>query len=278
MFACLHPCLLFSATAEQGREQRILPEVRNIIYSGQERLHFSISWSGGIKIGDLWLDLENTDDGLQQIRARVRDYGLFRFIYPVDDLFVTLIDKITLLPLRYEVDQVEGHGKHHTRRLTQYNQERFIATYRKNDGPVENINMGGPAHNEFSSFYFTRILSFEGKKEPIVPTFADGKRHLVRVVLDGKSRMKDTIFGEVEVLGVQPKMHFKGLYDKDGDTTIWLTDDICRVPVRISSRILIGSLVADLIDYANPACARWTGWRDQQIERKKNRPPLGVGD
>ncbi len=256
----------------------ILSAARDIVFSGQEKLHFSISWSGGVKIGDLWLDLENTDDGRQRIRAKVRDYGLFRLFYPVDDRFVTLIDKASLLPLRYEVDQVEGHGYHHTRRTTRYDQKRFVATYRKNDGPPEIIDMRGPAHNEFSSFYFTRILALNRIRKPIVPTFADRKRHLVRVVGAGHKTMNNTIFGQVEVYGVRPRMEFKGLYDKDGDTTIWLTDDTCRVPMRIRSKILIGSLVAELIDYNNPACARWHNWREQQKERKKNRPPLGVGD
>lgn len=256
----------------------VRPDAAGVVYSGQEKLHFSISWSGGIKIGDLWLTLEDTEDGRQKILAKVRDYGLFRLFYPVDDRFVTLIDKISLLPLRYEVDQVEGHAYHHTRRLTIYDQNRFAAAYQKNDGPMENIVMGGPAHNEFSSFYFTRILSFDGRAEPVVPTFVDRKRHLVRVAMTGKSTMKNTLFGQVNVLGVKPKMEFKGLYDKDGDTTFWLTDDACRVPMLIRSKILIGSLVAELVDYANPACSQWSNWKEQQKKRKKNRPSLGVGD
>jgi hypothetical protein len=112
----------------------------------------------------------------------------------------------------------------------------------------------------------------------VVPTFVDRKRHLVGVARAGKKTMSNTIFGQVAVLGVRPKMEFKGLYDKDGDTTFWLTNDACRVPMQISSKILIGSLVAELVDYANPACAQWHNWKEQAMERKKNRPPIGEGD
>ena len=63
-----------------------------------------------------------------------------------------------------------------------------------------------------------------------------------------------TLFGEQPTLKVQPRMHFKGLYDKDGDTVLWITDDQCRVPVEIRSRIVVGSLVATLTEYENPAC------------------------
>ncbi|RXM21756.1 DUF3108 domain-containing protein, partial [Citrobacter sp. AAK_AS5] len=38
------------------------------------------------------------------------------------------------------------------------------------------------------------------------------------------------------------------------DTVLWITDDQCRVPVEIRSRIVVGSLVATLVEYENPAC------------------------
>lgn len=52
-------------------------------------------------------------------------------------------------------------------------------------------------------------------------------------------------------------MTFKGLYDKKGDTVIWYTDDECRVPVLINSKIVIGSLTARLAAYKNSACTRY---------------------
>jgi hypothetical protein len=87
----------------------------------------------------------------------------------------------------------------------------------------------------------------------VVPTFADKKRNEVRVALLQREK-KETLFGVKETLKVQPKMQFKGLYDKSGDTILWLTDDTCRVPVEIHSKIVVGSLVAELVEYTNPAC------------------------
>jgi hypothetical protein len=31
----------------------------------------------------------------------------------------------------------------------------------------------------------------------------------------------------------------------------------CRVPVRINTKLIIGSLTADLAEYENPACTRY---------------------
>ena len=89
-----------------------------------------------------------------------------------------------------------------------------------------------------------------------MPTFADKKLNEVKVDVKGREEI-DSPFGRVTTLVVQPLMKFKGLFDKDGDTVIWMTDDNCRVPVRINSKILIGSLTAELTSYSNPGCERY---------------------
>jgi len=223
------------------------------IYSGREKMHFSISWSGGIKIGDLYMTVTSVDsgDGLA-ITARVTDYGLFKFFYPVDDTFTTYIRGPMQLPYRYEVHQKEGRSMD-VKRLTLYDQQNFSVLYRKNNNPQTAYAMDGTAYNEFSSFFITRALQLDPGRQEIVPTFVDKKRHKVAVKVFGVEPRK-TIFGTINTIKVMPKMSFKGLYDKDGDTVFWLSDDSCRVPVEIDSKILIGSLVAELVEYSNPAC------------------------
>jgi len=240
------------------------------IFSGDEEMHYVVSWSGGIKIGDLFLSVRQAANGDgYAIRARVKDYGLFRLFYPVNDTFTTYVRGPLKLPYRYEVEQKEGHGSSTTHRLTIYDQEKLQVSYQKNKGPLKKFTLTGPAYNEFSSFFITRVLNFTDG-QPIVPTFVDEKRHEVAVALLVKEQQK-TIFGKVDTLKVMPKMDFKGLYDKDGDTVFWLTDDRCRVPIAIHSKILVGSLVAELVEYKNPACPKWTG-------RKKKKQQLELGD
>jgi hypothetical protein len=223
------------------------------IYSGKEKMHFSISWSGGIKIGDLYMTVVQAEsgDGLAII-ARVTDYGLFKLFYPVDDTFTTFIRGPLKLPYRYEVHQKEGRGMD-VRRLTLYDQQKLAVLYRKNNNPQTSYSMNGTAYNEFSSFFITRALQLDPVRQEIVPTFVDKKRHKVAVKVFGVEPRK-TIFGTINTIKVMPKMSFKGLYDKDGDTVFWLSNDSCRVPVEIESKILIGSLVAELVEYTNPAC------------------------
>lgn len=238
---------------------QVSDEALAVMYSGKEFMHYSVSWSGGVKIGDLYLAVvpaENNDGFV--ITAQVTDYGLFRLFYPVDDTFITSVRGVMKLPYQYEVLQKEGHGSRETRRHTSYEQSTLQVRYQKNSQPVKEFSLTGTAYNEFSSFYITRALHFQKQQQANVPTFVDEKRHKVAVAMLGREQ-RNALFGEVATLKVLPKMEFKGLYDKDGDTVFWLTDDVCRVPVAIHSKILIGSLTAELVEYTNPACPKWSG-------------------
>jgi len=249
-FCCFLPASVTATEFSLSIDQQAL----GVIFSGEEILHYSLSWSGGIKIGDMYLSVvsEDSGDGFV-ITARITDYGLFKFFYPVDDTFTTFVRGSLKLPYRYEVHQLEGSDMD-ARRLTLYDQEHLSVVYQKNDNPRQTYTLAGPAYNEFSSFFITRALNLISGKRQIVPTFVDGKRHEVAVAVPGLEARK-TIFGRMETIKVLPKMSFKGLYDKEGDTVFWLTNDSCRIPVEIHSKILIGSLVAELVEYSNSACS-----------------------
>ena len=250
------------ANASSHYEGEILNDVMNVMYRGGEKLVYDISWTGGIKIGELRMEVNKVPDreNTYELKARVKDSGIFHFFYPIDDSFVTIVEGERRLPIDYQVIQKEG-SSYRARRFTRYDQEEGIVQYRKNDKELVLYDVDGEVHNEFSSFFFTRILNFQQNQQTMVPTFADGKRHEVMVHVGEMSTIKSSIRGDVEVFPVIPIMKFKGLYDKNGDTVIWLSNDLCRVPIRINSKILIGSLTAELVSYANPYCNELSGFR-----------------
>ncbi|MFH2123695.1 MAG: DUF3108 domain-containing protein [Pseudomonadota bacterium] len=233
------------------------PALRASAYGGDESFRYDVSWSGGIKIGELRLEIKRLDEPEEsfEIHARVTDYGAFRFFYPVDDTFVTVVQGPERLPRRYEVEQKEGRS-YRARRLTLYDQDGGRIRYRKNEEQEKEFVVAGPVHNEFSSFFLSRVLPFTPGVSVIVPTFADEKRHQVVVTPRQWTLFENSLLGPVKVIEVLPRMTFKGLYDKSGDTVIWLTDDACRIPVLIRSKILIGSLVAELVSYHGYSCGR----------------------
>ncbi|MGA7278273.1 MAG: DUF3108 domain-containing protein [Desulfocapsaceae bacterium] len=230
-------------------------------YSGGERFRYDISYTGGLKLGELHLELKRSDKTVDEftIHARVTtENGFFSKAYPIEDVHVTQVRGPERLPFHYEVWQKEGYS-YEAHRVTRYEQQKGKIFYQHNDKPIEVFEVKTPIQNEFSSFFASRIMGLVPGEPFLVPTFADEKRNEVVVMVRGRERVKKTIFGDVDTLVVEPIMEFSGLYDKRGDTVIWYSDDECRVPVRVNSKLVLGSLTAKLVSYINPACPAYDG-------------------
>jgi hypothetical protein len=235
------------------------PQLLPVGYSGKERLVYDVSWTGGIKIGELHLeinDLPEIEEGYE-IRATVTTKnGAVNLIYPIEDLHITKVRGIQKLPYHYEVWQKEGYN-YRAHRVIEYDQEKGYIRYTKNEKLKDVYQVDGETNNEFSAFFNSRLMPFDIGSRFVVPTFADKRREEVVVHAVKQKKFDKTLLGPVTTVEIMPIMTFKGLYEKKGDTVIWYTNDECRVPVRINSKIVIGSLTADLAAYDNPACKRY---------------------
>jgi hypothetical protein len=232
------------------------PDIVDVGYSGKEILKYAVSWTGGIKIGELHLELNSLPDeeGSFEIRSFITTKGgAVHLFYPISDLHVTKVRGVKKLPYHYEVSQEEGYN-YTAHREFEYDQKNGTVSYWKNDNFKDEYQVEDEVNNEFSSFFNSRLMDFSLGSPFIVPTFADKKRVEVVVYPRGVTQMKNTIIGNVSAVEIMPMMKFKGLYDKKGDTVIWYTNDKCRVPVKINSKITIGSLTAKLIEYENSSC------------------------
>jgi hypothetical protein len=56
------------------------------------------------------------------------------------------------------------------------------------------------------------------------------------------------VWGKAETAQVVVIMPFKGLFINKGDIRVWFTTDERRIPVRMKAKVIIGSIVADLVD------------------------------
>ena len=220
-------------------------------YAGGETLRYTVSWLG-ITAGELVMQVSKIADSQETFALEVtaRSAGLLAVFYPVEDQFRTIVQGVMRLPSRHEMQQKEGRRVNS--KITKYDQERFRVSYRKNNEPADVYQLDGPMHNEFSSFFLMRALSFAGDAPMIVPTFADKKRHKVVVTVEGKEE-QESVLGKKNTIKVQPHLKFKGLYEKIGDPLVWLTDDVWRIPTRIQAKLVIGSLTAELVEYTGPA-------------------------
>lgn len=54
-------------------------------------------------------------------------------------------------------------------------------------------------------------------------------------------------WGKAEAIRLLVIMPFQGIFLNQGNIRVWLTNDARRIPLRMKARVIIGSIVADLV-------------------------------
>ncbi|MBM2839346.1 MAG: hypothetical protein HW415_1971, partial [Deltaproteobacteria bacterium] len=101
-----------------------------------------------------------------------------------------------------------------------------------------------------SALYYLRTRELIVGKPFIIDVFEDRKLWQLEVQVLGKERIM-TPAGEFDTVMVKPLLKFEGIFQRKGEVYVWLTDDSRKMPVRMKSKIKIGSVFADLLEYKN---------------------------
>ncbi len=77
------------------------------------------------------------------------------------------------------------------------------------------------------------------------------RKYITWNLLDlGKETIKSDI-GKIKCIKLRPKMVVDRVFKSENAMTIWISDDLNRIPVRVKSEIAVGSLKVDLTSYKN---------------------------
>lgn len=74
------------------------------------------------------------------------------------------------------------------------------------------------------------------------------KRYDLRVIIHGYEDI-NTQFGKKKCIKVEPILDGDGIFQASGRLFIWFTNDAMRLPVLMKSKIVVGSIKAELIDF-----------------------------
>lgn len=171
--------------------------------------------------------------------------------YRVEDKVESFMDVNGLFPLYFKSRQQEG--KYRGLKHIFFDPQAGKATFRKNQEPTEVFVVPSGVQDSLSSFYYLRTLLLK-PDTPVVITMFDNKKTVqVDVRILGREKV-NTLWGSVETLKVKPTLRTEGIFRRKGDILIWLTDDFQKLPVKMETKIPIGSIVATLVDIrgANP--------------------------
>jgi hypothetical protein len=212
-----------------------------------EKLVFDLTWTG-IKAGTATQEIK-FEDGALKIISTAHSAGWLTPFFPVEDHVDSVVSGTVStgpgLPRSYRIKIHEGkrrrdkeilfdHGKGTALYLDHLNGER--KTVKINDRTLDTL----------SSFYFVRSLPLEVGKSVFIYVF-DSKRLWYTEVQVLRKEKITTGIGTFDTIVIRPLMKSEGIFEKKGDIYIWLTDDRRHVPVKMKTKVPVGSIMATLV-------------------------------
>lgn len=106
--------------------------------------------------------------------------------------------------------------------------------------------------DDTSFFYFLRITELEVGRTYVYRRYFKKEKNPIRVTVEKREIMEMPDGSEVPCLVLRPVVETSGMFSRESDTRLWLTDDARRLPVQIRSRFKFGTVTLRLEDVALP--------------------------
>lgn len=218
--------------------------VDNVSFGVGEKLTFDIKY-GFITAGTATMEvvrlIEYENRPCYQIVTHAFSNSFFSSIFKVEDRVESLMDATGLYSWRFEKSLREGNYR--SDRQYTFDQRDNSVVYKD-----DTLEVAPCVQDAISSLYYIRTQPLEVGKSVFVSSFVDGKSYDMEVkVIDRETVNIDA--GTFDCVVVEPLMQSAGVFKHEGRLTVWLTDDALRMPVLMKSKVIVGSIVAELVDY-----------------------------
>ena len=225
----------------------VLMSISSYALTIPEKLVYDLTWTG-IKAGTATQEILN-DNGVVKIISTAHSADWLSTFFVVDDRIESVLSgahpNLPGLPKSYRMKIKEGK----TRRDKEivFDHAKRTALYIDHlNGERKNVDITEKTLDTLSSFYFIRSQKLEIGKSIFISVFDSKKLWNTEVQVLRKERIK-TKLGSFDTIVVKPLMQSEGIFEKRGDMFIWLTDDKKLIPVKMKTKVPVGSITATLV-------------------------------
>jgi hypothetical protein len=212
-----------------------------------ERLVFDVGYSF-IIAGEAVMTVPRIDtiDGraCYQILFTVNSTPSFSWIFKVEDRYETMVDVEGLFPWRFSQRIREGSFARDFE--ASFDHRRGVARVGEKEYPIPpNVQ------DIISAFYFARTLDYSAMRpgqKTIMANFYKDTTYSLAIKFLGYQRI-DVDAGKFDCVLVEPLITEGGLFKAEGRIIIWMTNDERKIPVKVSTKVAIGSIDSELREY-----------------------------
>lgn len=217
---------------------RVLP---NEAFGPGEYLEYEVGY-GFIKAGTATLEVRRKVNykghKSYELVSTAKSYPALAKLYYVEDYNYSILDASGLFPWHFQKNVHEGGYR--AFKLAEFDQLKH-----KIYTPKDTLDAADFVQDALTSLYYVRTIRLEVGKSIFMETFSDGKKYSLEVKVVKKERITVPA-GTFRTIVVEPLLKTAGIFEHQGKIKVWLTDDRLRIPILMKSRVLIGSISAQL--------------------------------
>lgn len=222
-------------------------KLENNAFSVGEKLTFDVKYgfvTAGVAIMEIPKIRKIAKRNTYHITFNVNSVSSFDPFFKVRDRYETYLDTEGLFPWRFEQHVREGSYSRDFAAF--FDQRRNIAKTKKGTYQVPDNVL-----DIVSAFYISRTFNYDtlkvGDRFKLQNFFKD-KVYPLDVVYRGKEKITVDA-GTFNCIMIEPLVVEGGLFKSEGSIIIWLTDDELKMPVKVKTKVIIGSIDAELTKY-----------------------------
>jgi hypothetical protein len=224
--------------------------IRSAPFYPGETMEYAVEY-GVVPAGTLEIGI----DKLDTLNGRPAYHIVFRaasnraisYLYDINSVEQSWFDAGEFYSLRYKRESTENDET----RVKEYVFDQGRQVRIEPDGDVSPASPR--AVDQVAMFYYVRLLPLETGAKYVLRNQADPDDNPLTITVLKRERVRvpaGTYDAFVLDLDVRTD---SGLFKKGGENRIWVTADARHVPVKISSKVGLGSFEAELVDYARGA-------------------------
>ena len=214
-----------------------------------ELLHYKIKW-GLIPVGRATLEVAQPEEVngtlCDKFVLSVRTNGFADSLYKIRTRAESFVEPGFRRSLLYKKRQREGDTDRDV--VIRFDYKRNIALYSNHGKSKREIPIRPSTFDPLAIAYIFRLGQLKTGQRKVLPT-CDG-RSLQDVEVTVKKKEKVSVpAGEFEAFEAAPALkNLRGVFKKspDGVLRIWYSADARRIPVKMASKVVVGSFVARL--------------------------------
>ncbi|HEY6085188.1 MAG TPA: DUF3108 domain-containing protein [Nitrospira sp.] len=211
-----------------------------------ERLTYELSWLNILAGTAVMEVMESGDTGPFSLKlvTTARSSPKVTKFYPVDNRVESTVDPRNFQSERMTFRRREGKRKNDFE-YTFHHAEGTVTAVK--DGVSETLSIPPGTLDAISCLYHVRtLLPLTPGASQSLNVHHDKKNYKLDVRVEGLE-MIDGPWGKMEAARLLVIMPFQGIFLNQGNIRVWLANDNRRIPLRMKAKVIIGSIVADLV-------------------------------